>query len=204
MDNAGRLYLVNEAGGGSAKPQLWVYESGTPTAAGRADQPGHLDRREHQHREPRQGRRHRDRRRRQHRPSTGADAAFFEIDANVLYLKAGTVLNRTTKPSYDGRRVGATPERDQRAVHADGHGRARGAVADRLRGLAVEQRQQPVRWPTGSRSPTPARPRRPHRLQGRRQLERVRHRARAERRDEHRPGPVRALHRGHGRDRRRP
>jgi hypothetical protein len=99
MDHAGRLYLVNEAGGGSGKPQLWVYEAGAPvpsvtlnnavtslaetssTAArvkiadiaivgGGAP------------------------------AVTGADASFFEIDANVLYLKAGTVLDRAAKPSY--------------------------------------------------------------------------------------------------------
>ncbi|OQW63987.1 MAG: hypothetical protein A4S17_00305 [Proteobacteria bacterium HN_bin10] len=31
---------------------------------------------------------------------TGADAAFFEIFNGALYLKAGTVLNATTKPNY--------------------------------------------------------------------------------------------------------
>ena len=31
---------------------------------------------------------------------TGPDAASFEVDATGLYLKAGTVLDHATKPSY--------------------------------------------------------------------------------------------------------
>jgi ELWxxDGT repeat protein len=50
---------------------------------------------------------------------TGTDAANFEIDANSLYLKAGTALNATAKPNYsvsinvDDTTVGATPDLTQ-------------------------------------------------------------------------------------------
>lgn len=46
----------------------------------------------------------------------GADAAFFELDGNVLYLKAGTTLDFETKSSYavtvdvDDTTVGSTPD----------------------------------------------------------------------------------------------
>ena len=47
---------------------------------------------------------------------TGPDAASFEVDSNGLYVKAGTVLDFETKPSYtvsvavDDPSVGATPD----------------------------------------------------------------------------------------------
>ena len=47
---------------------------------------------------------------------TGADAAFFTVDANGLYIKPGTVLDYETKTSYsvtvvlDDTSVGATPD----------------------------------------------------------------------------------------------
>jgi VCBS repeat-containing protein len=47
---------------------------------------------------------------------SGADAGFFEIDANVLYLKAGTTLDFETKTTYnvtvnaDDSTVGGTPD----------------------------------------------------------------------------------------------
>jgi FG-GAP-like repeat/Beta-propeller repeat/Calx-beta domain len=50
---------------------------------------------------------------------TGADAAKFEIDNNVLYLKAGTVLSYETQPTYDvsvtvdDATIGNTPDRTQ-------------------------------------------------------------------------------------------
>ena len=46
----------------------------------------------------------------------GADAASFQIVGSGLYLKAGTVLNSNTKPTYnvtvnvDDTTVGATPD----------------------------------------------------------------------------------------------
>ena len=56
MDNAGRLYVVSEAGGGdTAHPQLWVYAPSVdaePAAdRGRADERADLARREHEHRD---------------------------------------------------------------------------------------------------------------------------------------------------------
>jgi uncharacterized protein YjiK len=124
MDNDGKLYVVSEEGGGDVgHPQLWVYAPSTgsnqaPTAvtlgnpvttiaegtstttrvkvadvtvADDAVGTNTLT-------------------------VTGADAASFEVDSTGLYLKAGTVLNRTTKPSYsvavavDDTTVGATPD----------------------------------------------------------------------------------------------
>lgn len=47
---------------------------------------------------------------------TGADAAFFEINASALYIKAGTVLDYETKTSYavtvevDDTTIGSTPD----------------------------------------------------------------------------------------------
>ena len=71
MDGNGVLYVVSENGGGDIDhPQLWVYAPSTvpnqaPTALV-ADQPGQLDRREHQHRAAAQGRR------RRRSPTTGS------------------------------------------------------------------------------------------------------------------------------------
>ena len=47
---------------------------------------------------------------------TGPDAAFFEVDGNGLYIKAGTILDFETKTSYsvtvevDDPTVGGTPD----------------------------------------------------------------------------------------------
>src|SRR5262245_52066221 len=109
MDRDGNLYIVNENGGGDANhPQLWVYAHSdaansaptavtlssavtsipdntlTTTALKLADiivtddglGSNHLS-------------------------VTGADASFFQIIGTALFLKAGTVLNHTSKPSYN-------------------------------------------------------------------------------------------------------
>ena len=108
MDGDGILYVVNENGGGDADhPQLWVYAPSAvpnqpPTAVALTNPVSSL-------------------------PEntstttaiklanvvvtddglgmnnlavTGPDAAFFDVDATGLYLKAGTVLDFETKPSY--------------------------------------------------------------------------------------------------------
>jgi uncharacterized protein YjiK len=124
MDPTGRLYVVSENGGGtSAFPQVWVFEASNapnqpPTAVVLNNTVTSL-------------------------PEntstasaikiadiavtddglgtntlgiTGTDASFFEITGNALFLKAGTVLNFLTKPSYtitvqvDDTGVGATPD----------------------------------------------------------------------------------------------
>ena len=99
MDKDNVLYLVNEAGGGSGKPQLWVYKAGTvqPSVAllnqvtSLAESSSTAARLKVADIAVTGG----------GTPTVGgADAAFFEIANNVLYLKAGTVLNRTAKPSY--------------------------------------------------------------------------------------------------------
>jgi uncharacterized protein YjiK len=124
MDRDGNLYVVNENGGGDANhPQLWVYaHTDAPNLAPTAvtlnnavasipdntlttaplkladitvtdDGLGN-----------------------NHLTVTGADAGFFQIIGTALFLKAGTVLNHTTKPSYnvtvnvDDTTVGATPD----------------------------------------------------------------------------------------------
>ncbi|HET6861941.1 MAG TPA: SdiA-regulated domain-containing protein, partial [Pyrinomonadaceae bacterium] len=124
MDRDGNLYIVNENGGGdSAHPQLWVYapsnapnqpptavtlnnavtsipeNSSTAAPVKLADiivtddglGPNHLS-------------------------VTGVDASFFQIIGTALYLKAGTALSSTIKPSYsvtvnvDDPTVGSTPD----------------------------------------------------------------------------------------------
>src|SRR5215471_6179903 len=124
MDRDGNLYVVSENGGGdSDHPQLWVYAHSTaqnqaPTAVTlnnavtsipentstaspvklaniivTDDGVGN-----------------------NHLTVTGTDAGFFQIIGTALFLKAGTVLNHTTKPSYsitvnvDDPAVGATPD----------------------------------------------------------------------------------------------
>ncbi|HKE59755.1 MAG TPA: SdiA-regulated domain-containing protein [Pyrinomonadaceae bacterium] len=124
MDRDGNLYIVNENGGGDSNhPQLWVYSPSNapnqaPTAVTLANAvtsipenastaapirvadiivnddglgPNHL-------------------------AVTGADAGFFQIIGTQLFLRAGTALNATTKPSYsvvvsvDDPTVGSTPD----------------------------------------------------------------------------------------------
>ena len=124
MDRDGNLYVVSENGGGDADhPQLWVYAhtdapnlaptavtlnnavtsipDNTPTAAPLKladiivsdDGLGN-----------------------NHLTVTGADTSFFQIIGTALFLKAGTALNHTTKPSYnvtvnvDDATVGGTPD----------------------------------------------------------------------------------------------
>ena len=124
MDRDGFLYVVNENGGGDANhPQLWVYAPSSatnhaPTAVSLTGAVTSLP----------------------DNTSTtasvnlasivvtddglgdnnlsvsGPDAASFEIIGSALFLKAGTALNATTKPSYsvtvnvDDTTVGGTPD----------------------------------------------------------------------------------------------
>ena len=120
----GTLYIVNENGGGGIDyPQLWVYRpSSTPNAAPTAltlnNQVNSLA--------ENTGTASRlkvadisitdDGLGTNTLALTGADAAFFEVDSGGLYIKAGTVLDFETKPSYavtvtvDDTSVGATPD----------------------------------------------------------------------------------------------
>lgn len=124
MDRDGYLYVVNESGGGDANhPQVWVYQHSDapnlpPTGVTLTNQVTSIP----------------------ENTSTaaavkvadlaiaddglgtntvsivGADAAYFEVVGIGLFLKAGTVLNRTTKPSYsitlnvDDVSVGTAPD----------------------------------------------------------------------------------------------
>jgi len=124
MDRAGNLYLASEDGGGDVNhPQLWVYAPSTapnlpPTAVSLPGAVASLP---------------------ENTSTTaavhladvhvtddglgdntlsvsGPDAASFQITGTALFLKPGTVLNATTKPSYtvtvnvDDTTVGATPD----------------------------------------------------------------------------------------------
>ncbi len=126
LDNDGLLYVVNEQGGGDGDhPQLWVYAPATYSYANAAPVEVSLSNVTSSLAE---------------NSSTaariqvgtiivsddalgtntlslsGADAAVFEIDGAKLLLKAGTVLDFETKPSYavtvnvDDAGVGATPD----------------------------------------------------------------------------------------------
>jgi uncharacterized protein YjiK len=124
MDRNGVLYLANEDGGGDANhPQLWVYAPSTaanqaPTAVSLTGAVTSIP---------------------ENTNTTGAvhladihvtddgigdntlsvsgpDAASFQVVGTALFLKAGTTLNATTKPTYtvtvsvDDLTVGATPD----------------------------------------------------------------------------------------------
>ena len=124
MDPTGLLYVVSENGGGtSAFPQVWVFETTNavnqaPTAVALSNTVTSLA---------------------DNTNTTsavkvadigvtddglgvntlsliGTDASFFEITGNALFLKAGTALSFTTKPSYaitvqvDDTSVGNTPD----------------------------------------------------------------------------------------------
>jgi uncharacterized protein YjiK len=124
MDNDGKLYVVSEEGGGDVgHPQLWVYAPSaaanqaptgvaltnqTATIAETASTASRVKVADVTVTDDALGT--------NTLTVTGADAASFEVDASGLYLKAGTVLNRTTKPSYsvavavDDTSVGATPD----------------------------------------------------------------------------------------------
>ena len=124
MDDDGNLYVVNEQGGGpGAHPQLWSYAPSAvpnqaPTAITLSNQVSSIientstatrlkvadvnvaD----------------DGLGNNNLTVTGPDAASFEVDANGLYIKAGTVLDFETKTSYsvsvvvDDPAVGASPD----------------------------------------------------------------------------------------------
>jgi len=124
MDEDGNLYVVSENGGGDADhPQLWVFEPSTapnqaPTAVTLTHQTTSLP--EDSSTATRvkvanvevadDGIGNND------LTVTGADASFFEVDSNGLYLKAGTALNHLTKGSYtvsvavDDATAGASPD----------------------------------------------------------------------------------------------
>ena len=124
MDGNGFLYVVNENGGGDFDhPQLWVYAPSSvanqaPTAITLTPNPASVA--EHTSTATRLkvadvaitddglGT--------NNLTVTGADAGFFEVDSNGLYIKAGTVLDFETKSSYsvtirvDDPTVGSTPD----------------------------------------------------------------------------------------------
>lgn len=124
LDNDGKLYVTCEQGGGDAQsPQLWVYEPSTepnqaPTAVSLASPVNAIPENasvtqriklaEVEIADDGLGN--------NQLSVTGADAAHFEVDDNGLYLKAGTVLDVATKPSYevavavDDPAVGGTPD----------------------------------------------------------------------------------------------
>jgi uncharacterized protein YjiK len=109
IDAEGTIYVVNEQGGGAAHPQLWVFkpQTGTdvaPTAVTLTDPIASLPETAST----------------QARVKlagiavadadgfgenaltvTGPDAADFEVDSNGLYLKPGTVLDASAKPTYE-------------------------------------------------------------------------------------------------------
>lgn len=124
MDPAGFIYLVNENGGGSADyTQLWVYAPATAPNAAPTDLTLNNEVSEIMENTPTFSRI-----RLGYLAAAddglginqfavgGPDAAFFEIDGDTFYLKAGTVLDFETKTSYsvtlsvDDTSVGATPD----------------------------------------------------------------------------------------------
>ncbi|HEY6891671.1 MAG TPA: SdiA-regulated domain-containing protein, partial [Solirubrobacter sp.] len=126
VDNDGKLYVVSEEGGGDVDhPQLWVYAPATgggtnqaPTAVSLTNPVATIA--ENASTTPRVKVANvtvtDDALGTNSLAVTGPDAGSFEVDASGLYLKAGTVLNRATKPSYsvavtvDDTTVGATPD----------------------------------------------------------------------------------------------
>ncbi len=124
MDRDGFLYVVNENGGGDANhPQLWVYAVSTapnlaPTAvalvnpvtsiADNTSTASAVKVADISVTDDGLGT--------NNLTVTGTDANSFQIIGTALYLKAGTTLNATTKPSYtvavrvDDPAVGGTPD----------------------------------------------------------------------------------------------
>ena len=126
LDNAGLLYVVNEQGGGdSAHPQLWVYApaayvyaNAAPVAVSLSNVTASLAENSSTAARIQFGTIivSDDALGTNSLSLTGADAAVFEIVGSGLFLKAGTVLDFETKPSYqvtvnvDDTSVGATPD----------------------------------------------------------------------------------------------
>ncbi|MDX2067708.1 MAG: SdiA-regulated domain-containing protein, partial [Haliscomenobacter sp.] len=126
MDNAGLLYIVNEQGGGDGNhPQLWVYAPATyvysnaaPVEVSVANPPASLPENTSTASRVKVGNIivSDDALGTNVLSLTGADAAAFEIVGNELFLKAGTVLDFETKPSYsvtinvDDASVGVSPD----------------------------------------------------------------------------------------------
>jgi uncharacterized protein YjiK len=124
MDGDGNLYVVSEMGGGDFDhPQLWVFEPSAlpnqaPTGVTLTNQTTSLP--ENSSTATRvkladvtvadDGLGSND------LSVTGADASFFEVDSNGLYLKTGTALDHAAKGSYavsvavDDAAVGASPD----------------------------------------------------------------------------------------------
>jgi predicted extracellular nuclease/uncharacterized protein YjiK len=126
MDRNGFLYVVNEAGGGDSNhPQLWVYAPSSVTITNQAPVAISLSNTTTSLSESTStatrvkvgtivisddvlGT--------NNLSLTGADASVFEISGKDLYLKAGTVLDFETKPSYsvtvnvDDPTLGGTPD----------------------------------------------------------------------------------------------
>jgi uncharacterized protein YjiK len=103
----GTLYVVNEQGGGASHPQLWVFNPSlvantAPTAVTLTHQVSSIAE------NTSTASRFKvadvsvtdDGLGTNNLSVTGPDASSFEVDGTGLYLKAGTTLNRTTKPSY--------------------------------------------------------------------------------------------------------
>jgi uncharacterized protein YjiK len=123
MDADGHLYVVNEGGGGTDRPQLWVYapssvpnqaptgvtlDRATTTLAENTSTVGRLKVADVTVADDGLGT--------NTLAVTGSDAAAFEVDNTGLYLKAGTKLDYETKASYtvrvavDDAAVGLTPD----------------------------------------------------------------------------------------------
>lgn len=124
MDNDGRLYLVNENGGGDHQhPQLWVYEpAGEPNQAPTAVSLGNAVDSLSEATSTTTRIRLADVRAVDDGIGnnlfsvSGPDATHFEVDHTGLYLKAGTELDRAAKASYtvsvevDDPTLGAQPD----------------------------------------------------------------------------------------------
>jgi uncharacterized protein YjiK len=123
MDTDGNLYVVNEGGGGTDRPQLWVYapssvpnqaptavalDRATTTLAENTSTANRLKVADVTVADDGLGT--------NALTVTGPDAAAFEVDNTGLYLKAGTTLDFETQASYtvsvvaDDATVGLSPD----------------------------------------------------------------------------------------------
>jgi hypothetical protein len=124
MDNDGKLYVVSEGGGGDEDhPQLWVFEpsalpnqapmavgltGATTTLADNSNTATRVKLAEIEVGDDGVGN--------NDLTVTGADAGFFEVDSNGLYLKAGTKLDPSIKSAYtvsvavDDATLGSSPD----------------------------------------------------------------------------------------------